>query len=114
MKKDEHERASENAIAFRDICVDMHKQNKHLSYDFVVNAVLKSNLCTLMQDATLADIGYVFGITRERVRQIENQAMNKMINPGNVKGKKLFFYAKDLHILNTTIGGRRKRLGFDD
>jgi RNA polymerase primary sigma factor len=33
------------------------------------------------QPKTLAEIGKVYGVTRERIRQIESKAMSKLRNP---------------------------------
>ena len=41
---------------------------------------------------TLAEVGEVFGLTRERIRQIEASALAKLRNPA--RGRKLLTFAQ--------------------
>jgi len=46
-----------------------------------------------MTDHTLEEVGKVFGVTRERIRQIEAKALGKLRNP--TQAHKLAAFAED-------------------
>lgn len=62
---------------------------------------------------TLAEVGYNYGITRERVRQIEAGALNKLQQLVKTGGLKDFFSTVNSHL--KVVGGlRRESLLLDD
>lgn len=69
---------SQNAKDFRRLCCKLHRKYKHVSFDRVVNELLKSTHGYLMDRASLEDIAYIFGIPRQRAQQIENTAMKRL------------------------------------
>lgn len=65
------------------------------------------------QVLTLAEVGYNYGITRERVRQIEAGALDKLQQLVKTGGLKDFFATVDSHL--KVVGGlRRESLLLDD
>lgn len=85
-----------NAKVIKEMCKKLHKAHKEnggkKSYIEIVDMVMKTRFGALLNNAPLEEIGEVFGVTRERVRQIENQAIRKLKNPDSIANKKLREY----------------------
>lgn len=73
---------SDDVIIFKTICMDLYNaQIGDKSYDEIVNMVLRTPYGDVARSdtITLNEIGYIFDITRERVRQIETSAKKRLI-----------------------------------
>ena len=53
---------------------------------------------------TLEEVGQIFGVTRERIRQIENKAIRKLRHPSRAKKDQGFL------LLNKSPGTKRLRV----
>lgn len=51
----------------------------------VLFKLLETEYSAFVEDCTLAEVGYILGITRERVRQVEAQGIMKIKNPNLLK-----------------------------
>ena len=72
---------SDDVIVFKSICMDLYDaQISDKSYDEIVNMVLETPYGDIARSDTLTlnEIGYIFDITRERVRQIESSAKKRL------------------------------------
>lgn len=56
------------------------KQNIFIRF-YILLKLLKTDYAAFIDDCTLNEVGYIIGITRERVRQIEYQAIMKIKSP---------------------------------
>ena len=52
---------------------------------YIMIKLLKTNYAAFIDDCTLNEAGYIMGVTRERVRQVEQQAVLKIKNPKMLK-----------------------------
>ena len=80
------ETINEDVVIFKSICTDLfNAQVDNKSYEAIVNMVLDTKYGNFAKSDTLTlnEIGYIFDITRERVRQLELSAKKKLINPGS-------------------------------
>ena len=58
-------------------------RNKYKNYDEAVKNMIKNKIITEPSEVTgltLEEIGYILGVSRERVRQIESNAFRKIRN----------------------------------
>ena len=83
---------------FKDICVKMYEasdllefsKSNHIlfgeNYAVVVQKVLSTHYGTLVHGGcTLAEVGYILGLTRERTRQIQDNSIGKQVKTGTQK-----------------------------
>lgn len=83
-KKILDESVSDDVVVFKQICIDLyHAQVGDKSYDEIVNMVLRTEYGNIARSDTLTlnEIGYIFDITRERVRQVELSAKKRLKTP---------------------------------
>ena len=98
---------SHEAMMFKEICTDMYDASTGFTFEEVVSKVMQTKYRYLMEEATLEDIGYIFDLTRERVRQIEDTCIGKLRFPDSNINKALYFYTKQNPSLNIIVGKDR-------
>ena len=64
---------------FREVALQLSREAK-VPYDKTVIVMLKHGYLDL-SDMTLAEIGYIFGVSRELIRQVESRAFKKIKHP---------------------------------
>lgn len=82
---------NENVVIFKAICEDLYssshiakRMGREKGYVRVVSLVMETKYGLNITECTLEEIGYVYGFTRERTRQIEMQALKKTKVPSIV------------------------------
>lgn len=114
--KDEHKHIIHHHVNTYPFCLIQYILEEHLSeekqgeYDFSEKQILKamSEVLTERENKilqlryerkyTLEEVGKEFGVTRDRIRQIEVRAIRKLINPSNLKKMRVVSYAENLKL----------------
>lgn len=74
----------------KEICDEFKKSNPELTTAQIINAIINSQWGYLVMEFSLEEIGYIFGTTRENIRQIEYKAIRKIMNPDSKINKELY------------------------